>query len=178
MNDITINEVLDILDKMQFFLGQRAGRELWLDKKKEIQDIDLNNFNKNIDTLRKYIESTNGLSLEFDENSFTLSLPCKIGDTLYFIDKKCATCEEDDCYGCPYNRNGDKREEKFVHEMVVEQFRIRNNNIYIVNTDAIFASDEISLNSKDFGKTIFLIKEEAEAKLVELTELGENKDGE
>ena len=168
MNDITINEVLDILDKMQFFLGQRAGRELWLDKKKEIQDIDLNNFNKNIDTLRKYIESTNGLILELDENGFTLNLPCKIGDTLYFIGKKCATCEEDDCYGCPYNRNGDKREEKFVHEMVVEQFRIRNNNIYIVNTDAIFASDEISLNSKDFGKTIFFTKEKAEERLAKL----------
>lgn len=34
----TFNEVMDILDKWQFFYGQRAGRELWMDKPTKIQE--------------------------------------------------------------------------------------------------------------------------------------------
>jgi hypothetical protein len=31
------NNVFDILDKMELFQGQRAGRELWNDKPKEVE---------------------------------------------------------------------------------------------------------------------------------------------
>ena len=48
-------EVLDILDKFAFFQGQRAGRELWLNKPIEVQEEDLENFNKDIRTIRDYI---------------------------------------------------------------------------------------------------------------------------
>jgi len=48
----------------------------------------------------------------------------------------------------------------------------------MVNTDAIFYSQEISLDVKEIGNTVFFTKEEAEAKLVELIELGVNKDEE
>ena len=44
----TFNEVMDILDKWQFFLGQRAGRELWMDKPTKIQEEDLANFNRDL----------------------------------------------------------------------------------------------------------------------------------
>lgn len=37
-------KVLDILNKFSFILGQRAGRELWLDKPEKVQDEDLLNF--------------------------------------------------------------------------------------------------------------------------------------
>lgn len=50
-----IDECLNILDKMEFFQGQRAGRELWFDKPKNIQDEDIENFNRDINTLREYI---------------------------------------------------------------------------------------------------------------------------
>ena len=50
-------KVLDILDKMQFFQGQRAGRELWSSKPKEVQEEDIENFNKDIEKVRKYIRS-------------------------------------------------------------------------------------------------------------------------
>lgn len=50
-----IDECLNILDKMEFFQGQRAGRELWFDKPKNIQDEDIENFNKDTNTLREYI---------------------------------------------------------------------------------------------------------------------------
>lgn len=49
------NEVVDILAKMQFFQGQRAGRELWNDKPFEVQEKDLESFNTGIETIRKYI---------------------------------------------------------------------------------------------------------------------------
>lgn len=48
------NKCLDILDKMKFF-NQRAGRELWFSKPKNIQDKDIENFNKDINTLKEYI---------------------------------------------------------------------------------------------------------------------------
>ena len=48
-------QVADILDKMQFFQGQRVGRELWNEKPVEVQEMDLENFNKDIRTIRDYI---------------------------------------------------------------------------------------------------------------------------
>jgi hypothetical protein len=47
----------DILDKIQFFQGSRSGRLLWTDKSEEIQNIDLDNFNRDINDLRDYIIS-------------------------------------------------------------------------------------------------------------------------
>lgn len=47
--------VAEILDKMQFFGGQRAGRELWFDKPREVQDADIAAFNRDIEILRKAI---------------------------------------------------------------------------------------------------------------------------
>ena len=50
------NEVLDILNKWEFFYGQRAGRELWADKPKEVQDKDIADFNRDIQIVRTAIE--------------------------------------------------------------------------------------------------------------------------
>ena len=41
-------KALDILDKWEFFFGQRAGRELWGDKPKAVQDQDIANFNRDM----------------------------------------------------------------------------------------------------------------------------------
>lgn len=57
MNGTTFNEVIDILDKWQFFYGQRAGRELWMDKPTKIQEKDLANFNRDLETVRSFINS-------------------------------------------------------------------------------------------------------------------------
>ena len=40
---------------MQFFGGQRAGRELWNDKPREVQDEDIANFNRDIEYLKDII---------------------------------------------------------------------------------------------------------------------------
>ena len=56
-----IKKVIEILDKLSFFGGQRAGRELWNDKPREVQDEDIANFNRDIeylkDIIRKYIKN-------------------------------------------------------------------------------------------------------------------------
>lgn len=49
-------KVLDILEKWQFFYGQRAGRELWADKPVDVQEKDLKNFNRDIEFVIGYIE--------------------------------------------------------------------------------------------------------------------------
>ena len=51
----TFNEVMDILDRWQFSLGRRAGRELWIDKPTIIQGEDLANFNRDLETVRSFI---------------------------------------------------------------------------------------------------------------------------
>ena len=50
-----IEKAIEILDKLSFFGGQRAGRELWNDKPREVQDEDITNFNRDIEYLRGVI---------------------------------------------------------------------------------------------------------------------------
>lgn len=47
----------EVLDKLQFFGGQRAGRELWNDKPREVQDEDIATFNRDIEYLRGVIRN-------------------------------------------------------------------------------------------------------------------------
>lgn len=54
-----IFKCLEILDKFQFFQGQRAGRELWNDKPAKIQNEDIKNFNKDIEFIRNVLKSDN-----------------------------------------------------------------------------------------------------------------------
>lgn len=49
------NTITEILDKLQFFGGQRAGRELWADKPTDVQDTDIEAFSENIEAIRCYI---------------------------------------------------------------------------------------------------------------------------
>lgn len=51
----TFDEVMDILDKWGFILGQRAGRELWIDKPVKVQEEDLANFNRDLEIVRSFI---------------------------------------------------------------------------------------------------------------------------
>lgn len=60
----TQNNVFDILDKMEFFQGQIAGRELWNDKPKEVQDKDIADFIKDINYIRSYLQDSVVLSRE------------------------------------------------------------------------------------------------------------------
>lgn len=51
-----IERALDILDKWEFFYGQRAGRELWSDKPVEVQNKDIADFNRDIALVRTQLQ--------------------------------------------------------------------------------------------------------------------------
>lgn len=51
-----IERCQDILNRWEFFYGQRAGRELWSDKPKEVQDKDIADFNRDIQLVRSVVE--------------------------------------------------------------------------------------------------------------------------
>lgn len=53
-----IDQVIEILDKWEFFYGQRAGRELWADKPKEVQDQDIADFCRDLGVVREALERT------------------------------------------------------------------------------------------------------------------------
>ena len=105
---------------------------------------------------------------ELEEQGRLIDLPCAVGDTVWFIGRKCVTCDEDDCYGCPHNRNGERKNEKFLYITTIKQFEITKNAVYMIDTDTVWSSTENSFNIDEIGKTVFLTKEAAEAKLKEL----------
>ena len=47
-----MQQTQDILDKWEFFYGQRAGRELWSEKQKEVQDKDIADFCRDLNIVR------------------------------------------------------------------------------------------------------------------------------
>lgn len=55
---ITKAEAIDIINKFDFFQGQRAGRELWSRKHQILQDEDIRNFNRDCALLLEYISGT------------------------------------------------------------------------------------------------------------------------
>lgn len=52
---LTIEQALDILDRFEFFQGQRAGRELWNEKPHHMQEQDLARFVHDVSDLKEYI---------------------------------------------------------------------------------------------------------------------------
>lgn len=57
MTDNEIIQAFDVLEKMEFFGGQRAGRELWFNKPIDIQNKDIGKFLRDIDFLKTFINS-------------------------------------------------------------------------------------------------------------------------
>lgn len=53
---ITKEQAIDILEKFDFFQGQRAGRELWNDKPKDVQDKDIEDFSQDCRLLIEYVK--------------------------------------------------------------------------------------------------------------------------
>lgn len=61
-----MNNIMEILDMLQFFGGQRSGRELWADKPTDVQDADIESFNKNINAIRDCIQQLESENAEKD----------------------------------------------------------------------------------------------------------------
>ena len=102
--DILIAE--EVLDKLQFFGGQRAGRELWNDKTREVQDEDIANFNRDIEYLKDIIRKhMNDGWIPVDKDSVPQNeiLACNrygnelIGYLIYDSNAEEFVCESDEC---------------------------------------------------------------------------------
>lgn len=81
-----VEKSLEMLDKLRLFMGQRAGRELWAGKPKDVQDRDLESYNRDLDTLRDTI----------------LSLQAEHTGAIEFM-RKSLIDEADFCSVCVYN---------------------------------------------------------------------------
>lgn len=72
MTDNEIIKAFDILEKMEFFGGQRAGREAWFNKPIDIQNQDIRGFLRDIDFLKAFINRQQAeierLKTEIDKN--------------------------------------------------------------------------------------------------------------
>lgn len=78
-----LEKAIEILDKLSFFGGQRAGRELWNDKPRKVQDEDIARFNRDIEYLWDFIRKhMNGGWIPVEERMPTQE-ECK--DNLFWI---------------------------------------------------------------------------------------------
>lgn len=92
---------------------------------------------------------------DLEEQGRLIKLPCKVGDAVYCIFNRYTKCkfsnkefDEYSCRACEYECDSEK--ENYVQDM------------------RAYSLDWIVTNLKNFGKTVFLTKSEAEAKLKEL----------
>lgn len=81
---LNINGIFDILDQFHFFLGQRAGRELWGDKPRAVQDRDIANFNRNLQIIRNYIKQNTASSDVPDINVGEIEEFCEWKREVYY----------------------------------------------------------------------------------------------
>lgn len=54
--ELNRKQALEILEKFDLFLGQRAGRELWQSKPFEVQEQDIANFSRDVTLIIDYIK--------------------------------------------------------------------------------------------------------------------------
>ena len=146
-----VKTVMEILDKMNFFQGQRAGRELWNDKPFEVQEEDLENFKRDINTIGSYIWKIVKELKQYrdaEEQGLLLRLPVPEGAVVYTLSyiyecKFDYDCKEFDAYKC---------EEDVSCEHQYKVYRVKETK---------FQKQMLAM----LGKTVFLTKEEAEQAL-------------
>lgn len=89
-----IEQAHDILSKWEFFQGQRAGRELWSHKPKEIQDQDIADFNRDIQIVRSALEAEpvrHGYWENANSRPKTYIRKCSVcGKEAYFCGRGCS----------------------------------------------------------------------------------------
>lgn len=93
---------------------------------------------------------------DLEEHGRMVKLPCAVGDTVYMIQRRYTKCSKHREYRDEYNCQGC---EELVCDSHIEYY------INPLNSSPI---DWIIKMESQFGKTIFITKEEAEAKLKEL----------
>ena len=59
MSEDLLTQAEDILNKWEFFYGQRAGRELWAEKPEAIQNADIEAFCRDLAVIRAFVIDNN-----------------------------------------------------------------------------------------------------------------------
>ena len=99
---------------------------------------------------------------DLDEQGLLLRLPCKVGDTVWVITSPFNVFED-----IEYDENlRDECYEAFISSVTF----YKNSVQYRINAKVTNHFIGAYYNEQDFGKTVFLTKEEAEQKLKERTE--------
>lgn len=110
-----------------------------------------------------------------EERGRLIKLPCKVGDTYYSIEVNTDSCEECNffqkgCYCDDWCNNKSVRDENgdtLINPQYSDDVFCKN-HFYEINKCCFGNIDEIFVLREQFGKTVFLTKSEAEAKLKEL----------
>ena len=85
--------VLNILSKWDLFFGQRAGRELWAGKPREVQDQDIENFTRDMETVQEWVaEAADLMGYEVVEDEHTKTHEKTHADA---IENACVQSDED-----------------------------------------------------------------------------------
>ena len=100
MNMTREEAIIDILEKWSFFFGQRAGRELWGDKPKAVQDQDIIDFNREMEIVCSALRPITREQVEKVWRGKWVK--CKHAD--YYVCNKCSTVsktgEDEFCKSC------------------------------------------------------------------------------
>ena len=118
------NNVFDILDKMEFFQGQRAGRELWNDKSKEVQDKDIADFIKDINYIRSYLQ---------DSVVFSREEICEL------------KCQAEEDFNKAYDLGSKETAEK-IYTKIKDSFLMNSNNRYALK---LWIEEQFGLEIKE-----------------------------
>lgn len=90
-------------------------------------------------------------------------LPCKIGDTVYFIGDRCTFCDDSHDHCKAYCKE-DKAPR--ICSTKIVQFRITGDQFdSMTDTNCLFSSMEHDFYLRDIGETVFLTEMEAETAL-------------
>lgn len=112
---------------------------------------------------------------QLEEQGRLVKLPCKVGDAYYSMEVNTDSCEEcaffqRGCYCDDWCNNKSVRDENgdtLINPQYSDNVFCKN-HFYEINKCCFGNIDEIFVLREQFGKTVFLTKSEAEAKLKEL----------
>lgn len=93
-------KALDILDKWEFFFGQRAGRELWGDKPKAVQDQDIANFNRDMKIIRAALRPVSRERIEEAWRGGWIAVRPEFAGHDHIGGYKCSRCNEEAVLDC------------------------------------------------------------------------------
>ena len=149
MHGITFNEVMDILDKWQFFYGQIAGRELWMDKPKEIQDKDLANFIRDLETVRSFVNLLRVTDTDIDNLKDNLKIVNYVNKVLGKENDLCNQKEFIEAVHKMCDHFGFVAYEYFDIDPTMLKFKIKDRNGNIIDT---IETDQYSFNKNTLDK--------------------------